>query len=212
MSTNKQETNRQTGNRPGPRGDSTRGGSPKNTNEKMPVFWISKQIDRTVHASKDAETLNLAKLVDDTVALARQFEILLFGKYEKRIPVKHYADSEPTLESVASTKPIETKRLRNQIQELKEVLIEGEVDSFSWLPAKSMIADMLTKEMKMLDTVQNLKLKNEFSLPPTDVNKVKSEGDELRMYNIRNRKPSSTDDLQNDEENGKREEGGMIDD
>ena len=90
--------------------------------------------NKKTDASKDAETLNLAKLVDDSVSMARQFEILLYGKYQKKIPVKLYTDSEPTLESVASTKPIKTKRLRNLVQKLKEVLLNGEVESFSWLP------------------------------------------------------------------------------
>ena len=134
--------------------------SNKKTDDKLPLYWKSKQIVRTVHASKDAETLNIAKLVDDSVSMARQFEILLYGKYQKKIPVKLYTDSEPTLESVASTKPIKTKRLRNQVQELKEVLLNGEVESFSWLPSKSMIADMLMKEMKMPESVLNLMTKN----------------------------------------------------
>ena len=180
--------------------------SNKKTDDKLPVYWKSKQIVRTVHASKDAETLNLAKLVDDSVSMARQFEILLYGKYQKKIPVKLYTDSEPTLESVASTKPIETKRLRNQVQELKEVLLNGEVESFSWLPSKSMIADMLTNEMKMPESVLNLMTKNKLESPTSDVNIVRAVKDELRMYNIRNR-----NDTLKKGTNGEEEDGGMTD-
>ena len=107
--------------------------SNKTSKQMMPVFWKSKQIARSVHSSKDAQTLNLAKLVDDSVFLARQLEILLFGSYSKSISVKLYTDSEPTLESIASTRPVETKRLRNQVQELKDVLVDKEIESYGWI-------------------------------------------------------------------------------
>ena len=32
-----------------------------------PIYWKSKQIERVCHSSKDAETLNLIKMVDDAV-------------------------------------------------------------------------------------------------------------------------------------------------
>ena len=170
----------------------------------MPVFWKSKQIARSVHLSKDAETLNLAKLVDDSVFLARQLEILLFGSYSKSISVKLYTDSEPTLESIASTRPVETKRLRNQVQELKDVLIDKEIECYGWLSSKDMIADMLTKEMKMNDDIGELLLNNNFHIKNPEVNLVKAIDDELKMFNIRNRKVEST-------ELAKEEAGGMID-
>ena len=136
--------------------------SNKKNNKVLPVYWKSKQIVRAVHSSKDAETLNLAKLVDDSVYLARQLELLLYGKYEKKIPVKLFTDSEPTLESIASTRPIETKRLRNQVQELKEVLLNGEVEAYAWLSTKDMLADALTKEMKMSQDLEDLMINNSF--------------------------------------------------
>ena len=36
-----------------------------------PIFWKSKQIERVCHSSKDAETLNLIKMVDDAVLTSR---------------------------------------------------------------------------------------------------------------------------------------------
>ena len=35
-----------------------------------PIFWKSQQIERVCHSSKDAETLNLLKMVDDSVLAA----------------------------------------------------------------------------------------------------------------------------------------------
>ena len=84
-----------------------------------PMMWESKLIDRVCHSSKDAETLALSKMLDEATYMARQIETLLFGDYRQRIPVRIYTDSEPTLESIVSTKQIERKSLRMKVQELK---------------------------------------------------------------------------------------------
>ena len=76
------------------------------------------------HSFKDAETLAMNKLIDELVYITRQIEILLFGDYKKRMPVGVMTDSEPTLESIASTKQIERKGLRMTVQEMKEKLLE----------------------------------------------------------------------------------------
>ena len=44
-----------------------------------PIYWKSKQIERVCHNSKDAETLNLMRMVDDAVLTARKLEVLLYG-------------------------------------------------------------------------------------------------------------------------------------
>ena len=76
---------------------------------------------------KDAKTLAMSKILDEVVYIVRQLEILLFGDYRKRMPVRIMTDSEPTLESIASTKQIERKGLRMTVQEIKEKLIEGDI-------------------------------------------------------------------------------------
>ena len=110
----------------------------------MPIYWKSKQIERVCHSIKDAEMLNLLKMVDDAVLAARQLELLLYGDIFQRIPVYLYTDLESTLESVASTKHISTKTLRNGITDLKKRLVEGEITSYAWLPTPNMWADILT--------------------------------------------------------------------
>ena len=92
--------------------------------EKMerasPIMWKSKQINRVCHSSKDVETLSLSKLLDEAVYIAKQLEILLFGDYRKRIPVRIMTGSEPTLESIVSTRHIERKGLRMSVHEIKK--------------------------------------------------------------------------------------------
>ena len=50
-----------------------------------PIYWKSKQIVRVCHSSKDAETLNLIKMVDDAILTSRQLELLLYGNVMHRI-------------------------------------------------------------------------------------------------------------------------------
>ena len=104
----------------------------------LPIYWKSKQIERVCHSSKDAEMLNLLKMVDDAVLAARQLELLHCGDIIQRIPIYLYTDSESMLESVASTKQISTKTLRNVITDLKQRLVEGEITSYAWLPTANM--------------------------------------------------------------------------
>ena len=66
-----------------------------------PVMWKAKQIERVCHLSKDAETLAMLKMVDEIAYMTMQIETILFGKYEQRMPVRVYIDSEPLLESIA---------------------------------------------------------------------------------------------------------------
>ena len=58
------------------------------------------------------------------------------------------ADSEPTLESIASTKQIERKGLRMTVLEMKEKLRDGEIKSYQWVSTKQIWADGLTKKWK----------------------------------------------------------------
>ena len=83
----------------------------------MPIYWKSKSIARVCYSSKDTETINLVRLIEDAVYTSRQLELLLFGEYRKRIKVHLFTDSESTLESIASSKQIERKILRQRVVE-----------------------------------------------------------------------------------------------
>ena len=96
-------------------------------------------------------------------------------------------DSEPTLESIASSRQVERKILRPTILDLKERLVEKDIQTYSWLPTQSMLADVLTKEMKIPKALEDVILKNEIAISQLLVNEVKAIGSEIRMVNIRNR-------------------------
>ena len=48
-----------------------------------------------------------------------------------------------------SSKQIERKTLRQTVVDLKERLVDSDVYSYSWLLTQEMMADMMTKEMKI---------------------------------------------------------------
>ena len=181
----------------------------KEMTKASPVMWKAKQIERVCHSSKDAETLALSKILDEITYLARQIEMLMFGNYEQRIPVRIITDSEPLLESIASTKQIDRRSLRITVQELKEKLKTGEVKSYEWIATKEMWADGLTKEMEMADGLRKVLREGMCDLKNEELNKVVCENEEIRMINIRNRKKKEegAKEMQNGSE--KRKKGGI---
>ena len=49
----------------------------------VPIYWKSKTIERVCYSSKDTETINLVRLMEDAVFAARQLELLLFNDYRR---------------------------------------------------------------------------------------------------------------------------------
>ena len=139
------------------------------------IYWKSKTFSRVCYSSKDAETINISKMMDDAVYAARQVETLYFGDYRKRIKVRLFTDSEATLESIASSKQIERKTLRLTVVDLKERLVDGDIYSYSWLPTKNMWADMMTKEMQLPPSMENVILRNVLDLPQPLMNEARDE-------------------------------------
>jgi len=158
-----------------------------------PLMWKAKQIDRVCHSSKGAETLAMTKMIDELVYMSRHVEILLYGDYRKRMNVRIITDSEPTLESIASTKQIERKALRMVVQEMKEKLRDGDINSYQWVSTKSIWADGLTKEMSMTEGMRKLLKEGKCDMVSNDINKVICQNEEIKMLNIRNRKNGGPD-------------------
>ena len=111
-------------------------------------------------------------MVDDSVLAAHQLELLLYGEVINRIQIRLYTYSESTLESVASSKQIITKTLRNVIVDLKERLVNGEISSYVWLLTQNIWADILTKEKQLPETLKDVLIRNIMDLGDTILNKV----------------------------------------
>ena len=78
------------------------------------LFWKSKHIERVCHSSKDAMSLNISKMIDDTVFAVTYVQ--------DRLPVNLYMDSESMFKSIASSKQVEQKSLRMTVQDMKDRL------------------------------------------------------------------------------------------
>ena len=134
----------------------------KSSTKAVPIFWKSKLIKQVCHSPKDAETRNLVKTVDLARFMGDQLSQLLFGpkEDEKRVDVKIYTDSKATLDSIASTHQIEQRMLRSSIADLKQKLETKSVKSYEWMTDDNMIADILTKEKKTKEGIDELMEKN----------------------------------------------------
>ena len=51
-----------------------------------------------------------------------------------------------------------------------------------------MWADILTKEKRLLEDLEDVLMRNDMDLPKTHINEVRTFGQEVRMQNIRNRR------------------------
>ena len=126
------------------------------------------------------------KLKIYAIFAARQIETLYYGDYRKRMKVRLFTDSEPTLESIASSRQVERKTLRHTIMDLKERLLDGDIYTYSWLPTQEMLADVFMKEMKIPQALEDVILRNKIYISQPLVNEVKAVGTEIRMVNIHN--------------------------
>ena len=155
----------------------------KKTSRVSPLFWKTKQIQHVCHSAKEAETRNIMKLVDTSVYLGQQLAALLFGDVKYRIPIHVYTDSKPLLDSIASTKQVEQRLLRNTMTDLKKKLEEEEVNGYSWIDTKSMTADVLTKEGSDIENILEVIRGGFFRKAHSQKNLVVVRNSEMMMVN-----------------------------
>ena len=130
----------------------------------------------------------MVAILDDSQFYADQIEQLLYGKREKKLPIKLYTDSKPLLESISSTHQVEEKLLRNSITDMKDSLYENRVTSYSWLDGeKDMVADMMTKVSKDNKDLSDIVLNNRWRNVFNEDNVVKNKDGEIRMFNRKNK-------------------------
>ena len=155
----------------------------KYSDRVSPLFWKSKQIKHVCHSAKEAETRNVMKLVDTSVYLGEQLSALLFGDVNHVIPLQVYTDSRPFLDSVASTKQVEQRLLRNTMADLKRKLESKQVKSYSWIDTKAMTADILTKEGSDIENMLEVIREGVFRKAHSCLNMVIFKDGEMMMVN-----------------------------
>jgi hypothetical protein len=155
----------------------------------VPLYWKLKMIRTVCHLAKVAETRSMIRLTDDAQFFTLQLQQLLFDDCSQRIPIKLFMDSKPLLETVGSVHQIDEKLLRNSISNMKDLLYDGIVESYSWLNGSTdMIADILTKECCWNDDLEDLVTKNVFRLARNVDNLVSCNLGEIKISNKCNKK------------------------
>ena len=95
--------------------------------------------------------------------------------------VKVFTDNRPLLESIASSKQVENKMMREVIADMKEKLMEKKVNAYEWIETKKMVADMLTKEKLETKDMDDIVRRNEYDGLEKQKLKVIADDLEIRM-------------------------------
>ena len=67
------------------------------------------------------------------------------------------------------------------------ILLGREIILIVWLPTRNNWADILTKESKLPEALEDVLFRNFMDVKDTTINKYKANGQEVRMSNIQNR-------------------------
>ena len=108
----------------------------------------------------------------------------MFGGIKQRIKIKIFTDSKTLLESIGSTHQIQEKILRQSIQDMKDVLEDGHVESLCWLDGEvDMVANVLTKECKRNPFLDIIVIEDKFLKVLNEDNIVRCVDGEVRILN-----------------------------
>ena len=111
------------------------------------------------------------KTIEDAIYIARCiYEIYKNERGEGQLPVEVVIDSQPLLDSINSTKQVESKLLRPLIKYMKQTLDSKMIHSIRWCDTKVCLADVLTKRGSNLTStfMQVLKTNKMIDLNWTD--------------------------------------------
>ncbi|CAC5404048.1 unnamed protein product [Mytilus coruscus] len=111
-----------------------------------PITWHSKKLRRVVRSTLASEALALADGVDCVISLAALFKELMHNEHElKHTPVTCFVDNKDLYHAIYSDKPVGEKRLRVEINAIKQLLQGGELKEIKWIQTYEQIANVLTK-------------------------------------------------------------------
>ena len=122
----------------------------------------------------------MIKIVDDSTNLTKQISILM----NRKIPLKIFTDSRPLLESIGSTSQIGEKALRQSIASLKQSIEDGDVEQYSWIEGKEIVADVFTKQGLKKEALDEIIKNNNFMHAQREDNLVVYEDKEIRIKNL----------------------------
>ena len=89
--------------------------------------------------------MSMQEAVEEAVYMREVLEEVL-GKKRRSIKLHVVTDSNSLVEAVHGHKPISNKRLRINVEIIKQALHDRDIQSVTWVSSKEMIADVLTKK------------------------------------------------------------------
>ena len=106
-------------------------------------------IQKACRSPKDAETIVLGQVADVSINAWRQLEQINFRKAgENRFKARLFTDSSGKIQSVASSKQVERRFMRPDVNILKQHLEDQRIEFIAWVPDELQVSDVLTKDSK----------------------------------------------------------------
>ena len=129
------------------------------------LSWQSKRIRRIVRSALAAECLAMSECVDAAIYISLLYKELMFGTIDSinDMPkIEIVTDSKSLCDAIKSVKTVTERRLRVDINAVKEALHKNDIHKVSWVKSQSQLADCLTKHgannEKLLQTLRRTRL------------------------------------------------------
>ena len=124
-----------------------------------PIVWKAKTIPTVCKTVKDAETRAADKCVEDAIYIARCVKEIYSGvRGQDQIKVDICTDSQSLIDSIDSTRQIDSKLLRPIVKFMKQMLDSQMVNTMRWVDTNVCVADILTKPGRGLLTNQVMEI------------------------------------------------------
>ena len=118
------------------------------------ISWNSNRVRRVVRSTLAAETLSFTDGADSAIYFSKLIQEFTFNIP----PIICYTDSRSLFESAGSYKPVNDRRLRVEINAIREMLLKNEI-TIKWIDGKQQISDVLTKKgaspFLLMDVIQS---------------------------------------------------------
>lgn len=112
-----------------------------------PIMWQSKKLRRIVKSAMAAETLVQVEAAESCYWLANLLNEIIYPVSTKDtlVKIECKTDNHQLYDAVHSIRPIQDKRLRIEIELLRQMLNRKELYSIEWIDKNNQLADSLTK-------------------------------------------------------------------
>ena len=110
-----------------------------------PVTWQSKRIRRIARSTLASEALSLVDGLDTVISIGVLLSELMYNKGKSVIPIKCFIDNNDLFQAIHSDKDVSERRLRREINGIKEIIKNKDIDNVYWIPTNNQLANVLTK-------------------------------------------------------------------